>query len=84
MRKNYTKDVDWGYYYMNYHEDGCIRCKDMCTNDANCAGVECDPLARYCLWWKQGKCVTSLWANNSQTFVATSYETCIKLINAGE
>ena len=75
---NYTEDVDYGYYYTGYRIDDCTFCKDKCTNDTNCAGVECGPQASYCFWWNQGKCVTTLWPNNSKTFVNDTFETCIK------
>ena len=80
---NYTEDVDYGYYYTGYRNNDCTFCKDKCTNDTNCAGVECGPQARYCFWWKQGICVNELWPNNSKTFVNDTFETCIK-IGTGE
>ena len=71
--ENYEKDEDWGYYSRTNND--CMFCQDKCSNDTNCAGVECGGRVGYCSWWKQGRCVTK----SEQTEEHDEHETCIKV-----
>ena len=53
---DYSKEgEDWGYYSKNSKSDGeCYSCRQRCSSDPNCSGVECG--SNYCSWWKNGKC----------------------------
>ena len=71
---NYQRDEDYGIYpgvYASFPD--CQDCKDKCSNDPNCGGVECKNPDDYCRWWKQGKCVTK-----DEQEKNPAYETCIK------
>ena len=49
------EDEDWGYYSKNSKiEAECHRCKQRCTSDPDCSGVDCG--SSYCSWWRDGKC----------------------------
>ena len=52
--ENYVESIDYGYYSRTSGD--CRSCKERCSNDLNCGGIECD--GGYCSWWSTGQCNT--------------------------
>ena len=76
---NYQENEDYGIYHgVDGELNDCQYCKDKCSSDPNCGGVQCEGLDRYCRWWKQGKCVTE-----DEREEDPAYKTCIQF-RAGE
>jgi len=45
------RGIEWDYYTR--HPLDCETCSEICRQDPNCGGVECDT---YCAWWAVGVC----------------------------
>lgn len=63
---------DWGYYTRR--NSNCKSCKEKCSNDSNCGGVECGGTGSYCSWWKHGLCIKA----SEQTSKHNRHLTCMK------
>ena len=67
---NDNEDIDWGYFTKDSGD--CKVCKERCSNDDNCGGVECGEKISYCSWWGRGICIDAL----EKTIEEDFYETC--------
>ena len=67
---NYVNNTDWGYYSSTNGE--CLTCKERCSNDLKCGGIECN--RGYCTWWKKGRCYT----DHERTDDNANVLTCLK------
>ena len=66
--KNFTKDIDWGYY--DESNGDCELCRIRCQGDKACKAFECG--LSYCSWWAAGTCDSM----GNDTMWNTAYETC--------
>ena len=66
--KNFTKDIDWGYYDQSNGD--CELCRIRCQGDKACKAFECG--LSYCSWWAAGTCDSM----GNDTMWNTAYETC--------